>query len=85
MLLGACAAADQIPKESLTAAVYDDMARAPLQAAEPSGPIYAIVRSYKHGFRKHIVNVLDEGRRNRAELADQIVSLLDGGAVTKVI
>ena len=55
---------------------------ASLQAAEPSGPIYAIVRSYKRGLRKHIVHLLDEGRPNRAELADQIVLLLDG-AVTE--
>lgn len=55
---------------------------ASLQAAEASGPIYAIVHSYKRGLREHIVHLLDEGRRNRAELADQIVLLLDG-AVTE--
>ncbi len=55
---------------------------ASLQAAETSGPIYAIAHSYKRGLREHIVHVLDEGRRNRAELADQIVLLLDG-AVTE--
>lgn len=55
---------------------------ASLQAAEASGPIYAIVQSYKRGLREHIVHVLDEGRRNRSELADQIVLLLDG-AVTE--
>ncbi len=55
---------------------------ASLQAAEASGPIYSIVQSYKRGLREHIVQVLDEGRRNRAELADQIVLLLDG-AVTE--
>ncbi len=55
---------------------------ASLQAAEASGPIYAIVHSYKRGLREHIVHVLDEGRRNRAELADQVVLLLDG-AVTE--
>lgn len=55
---------------------------ASLQAAEASGPVYAIVHSYKRGLREHIVRVLDEGRRNRAELADQIVLLLDG-AVTE--
>jgi len=55
---------------------------ASLQAADASGPIYAIVHSYKRGLREHIVHVLDEGRRNRAELADQIVLLLDG-AVTE--
>jgi len=55
---------------------------ASLQAADASGPIYAIVHSYKRGLREHIVHVLDEGRRNRVELADQIVLLLDG-AVTE--
>ncbi len=55
---------------------------ASLQAAEASGPIYEIVHSYKRGLHEHIVHVLDEGRRNRAELADQVVLLLDG-AVTE--
>lgn len=55
---------------------------ASLQAPEASGPIYAIVHSYKRALREHIVHVLDAGRRNRAELADQIVLLLDG-AVTE--
>ncbi len=55
---------------------------ASLQAAEASGPIYAIVHAYKRGLRKHILCLLSEGRRNRAELADQIVLLLDG-AVTE--
>jgi AcrR family transcriptional regulator len=55
---------------------------ASLQAAEASGPIYAIVHSYKRGLREHVFRLLNEGRRNRAELADQIVLLLDG-AVTE--
>jgi len=55
---------------------------ASLQAADASGPIYAIVHPYKCGLREHIVQVLDEGRPNRTELADQIVLLLDG-AVTE--
>lgn len=55
---------------------------ASLQAADASGPIHAIVQSYKRGLREHIVHALDEGRRNRAEVADQIVLLLDG-AVTE--
>ncbi len=55
---------------------------ASLQAADASGPIYAIVHSYKRSLREHIVQMLDENRRNRAELADQIVLLLDG-AVTE--
>lgn len=55
---------------------------ASLQAAEASGPIYAIVHSYKRGLREHIFRLLNEAHRNRAELADQIVLLLDG-AVTE--
>jgi len=55
---------------------------ASLQGAEASGPIYAIVHSYKRRLREHIFQVLDESRRNRAELADQVVLLLDG-AVTE--
>jgi AcrR family transcriptional regulator len=58
------------------------LTHASLQAAEPSGPLYAIVHSYKCSLREHIVHVLDKGRRNRGELADQIVLLLDG-AVTE--
>lgn len=55
---------------------------ASLQAAEPSGPIYALVRSYKRALRRCVFALLDEKRANRAELADQIVILLDG-AVTE--
>ncbi len=55
---------------------------ASLQAADASGPVYAIVHSYKHDLREHIFQVLDETRRNRAEVADQILLLLDG-AVTE--
>ena len=49
---------------------------------DASGPTYAIVHTYKRGLREHIVHLLDESRRNRAELADQVVLLLDG-AVTE--
>ncbi|WP_375454303.1 TetR/AcrR family transcriptional regulator [uncultured Methylobacterium sp.] len=55
---------------------------ASLQAADAAGPIYAIVQAYKRGLREHILHLLDAGRPNRAELADQIVLLLDG-AVTE--
>ncbi len=55
---------------------------ASLQAPEPSGPIYAIAHSYKLALRGHVLDTLDEGRVNRAELADQVVILLDG-AVTE--
>ena len=40
------------------------------------------MRSYKLALREHIFGVLDERRANRAELADQVVILLDG-AVTE--
>lgn len=55
---------------------------ASLQAAEPSGPIYALVRSYKRSLREHVFGLLDEDRADRADLADQILILLDG-AVTE--
>ena len=55
---------------------------ASLQDAEPAGPIYELVRSYKRSLRDHVFRLLKEGRANRAELADQIVMLLDG-AVTE--
>ena len=55
---------------------------AALQAAEPAGPIHALVRSYKRALREHVLGLLDERRANRDELADQIVILLDG-AVTE--
>ena len=55
---------------------------ASLQAAEPAGPIYALVHSYKRALREHVLGLLDEDRADRAELADLIVILLDG-AVTE--
>ncbi len=55
---------------------------ASLQVGDVSGPIHAIVQSYKRALREHIIQVLDKGRKNRGELADQIVLLLDG-AVTE--
>jgi AcrR family transcriptional regulator len=56
---------------------------ASLQAAEPAGSVYALVCAYKRNLREHVFGVIDAGRPNRAELADQIVLLLDG-AVTEV-
>ena len=53
---------------------------ASLQAAEPAGPIHALVQSYKRALREHVFTLLDERRPDRAELADQIVILLDGMA-----
>ncbi|MBY3307622.1 TetR/AcrR family transcriptional regulator [Rhizobium laguerreae] len=55
---------------------------ASLQEAEPRGAIYDIVQRYKRGLRDHIRNSLEGTRSRRAELADQIVLLLDG-AVTE--
>ena len=56
---------------------------ASLQAAEPTGPMHALVQSYKRALRQHVVELLDARRANRDELADQIVILLDG-AVTEL-
>lgn len=55
---------------------------ASLQEADPHGPIYEIVQAYKRSLRGRIETALDGRRRNRAELAGQIVLLLDG-AVTE--
>ena len=55
---------------------------ASLQPAEPAGPVHALVRAYKRSLRDHVFGLMDENRANRAELADQIVLLLDG-AVTE--
>lgn len=55
---------------------------ASLQEAEPSGPVHAVVRSYKRKLREFVWRALDDDRENRAELADQLVLLLDG-AVTE--
>ena len=55
---------------------------ASVQAAEPSGPIYMLVQAYKRALRDHVFGLLDEDRANRAELADQLLILLDG-AVTE--
>lgn len=55
---------------------------AALQESEPTGQILALVRSYKLALRDRILWALDENRADRAEVADQIVLLLDG-AVTE--
>ncbi len=55
---------------------------ASVQEADPSGAIYSLVRSYKKSLRDHVLGLLDEHRGDRADLADQIVILLDG-AVTE--
>ena len=55
---------------------------ASLQAADPAGPIHALVRSYKRALREHVLSLLDEDRAGRTGLADLILILLDG-AVTE--
>lgn len=55
---------------------------ASMQAAEPSGPLHALVHSYKRALREHVFGLLDERRADHADLADQILLLLDG-AVTE--
>jgi AcrR family transcriptional regulator len=55
---------------------------ASLQEADPHGPLYAVVQTYKQTLRGRVLAALEPKRRNRALLADQIVILLDG-AVTE--
>lgn len=55
---------------------------ASLQPAEPAGAVYALVHAYKRALRDHVFGLMAATRANRAELADQIVLLLDG-AVTE--
>lgn len=55
---------------------------ASLQPAEAAGDVYEIVHAYKLALRDHVYGLIDPKRRNCAELADQIVLLLDG-AVTE--
>ena len=58
---------------------------ASLQAAEAAGPIHALVQSYKRALRDHVFGLLDDGRAQRADLADQIVILLDGMATERYL
>jgi AcrR family transcriptional regulator len=55
---------------------------ASLQEADPHGPLYQVVQSYKRALRQRIEGALHPKRANRALLAGQIVILLDG-AVTE--
>jgi AcrR family transcriptional regulator len=55
---------------------------ASLQEADPHGPLYAVVQTYKQALRGRVLKAIEPQRRNRALLADQIVILLDG-AVTE--
>ncbi len=54
---------------------------ASLQTPEPQGEIYALVSTYKQKLRQVIFEMLEPKRRNRSELADQLLLLLDGAAV----
>ena len=55
---------------------------ASLQAADTQGPIHGLVTTYKRALRAHVLDLLDNDRKDRAELADLILLLLDG-AVTE--
>lgn len=55
---------------------------ASLQEANPHGPLYAVVQTYKRALRGRVFAALEPRRRNRELLTDQIVILLDG-AVTE--
>jgi len=54
---------------------------ASMQTSEPEGGIYALVSTYKQKLRQMIFEMLKPKRRNRSELADQLLLLLDGAAV----
>ncbi len=82
-------------EEDRVLAVFDHFARAGdkgdhrgcpfihagLQAAEARGPVYRLVQSYKKTLRDYLLSLLDEDRENRAELANQLLILLDGGVI----
>jgi AcrR family transcriptional regulator len=55
---------------------------ASFQEEDPLGPVYAVVQAYKRALREHVYRALDEKRKGRDELADQILILLDG-AITE--
>lgn len=58
---------------------------ASLQDGEPSGAVYELVSSYKRTLREHMFGLLDKSRRNRAELADQLLILLDGAETERYL
>ncbi len=58
---------------------------ASLQDGEPSGAVYELVSSYKRALREHVLGLLDESRRNREELADQLLVLLDGAETERYL
>ena len=58
---------------------------ASLQDGEPSGAVYELVSSFKRTLREHMFGLLDKSRRNRAELADQLLILLDGAETERYL
>ena len=58
---------------------------ASLQDREPSGAVYELVSSYKRALREHMFGLLDKNRRNRGELADQLLILLDGAETERYL
>jgi AcrR family transcriptional regulator len=54
------------------------LTHASYQAPDVSGAIFDIVSTYKGRLRAHFYDLLDENRRNRDQLADQLVLLADG-------
>ena len=54
---------------------------ASLQTMEPPGAVHAIVHLYKQALRDHLHSLLDPRRVDRAELADQMLLLLDGAMI----
>ena len=54
---------------------------ASLQPPEAAGDVYEIVHAYKLALREHVYGLIDSNARNRGELADQIVLLLDGAVM----
>ncbi len=58
---------------------------ASLQDGEPSGAVYELVSTYKRALREHVFGLLDKSRRNRAELADQLLILLDGAETERYL
>lgn len=58
---------------------------ASLQMAEVTGPVYDIVKRYKKRLRDHVYGLLEESRKNRSELADQILILMDGAVTEEYI
>lgn len=51
---------------------------ASFQDPEAWGPMYTLAQAYKRSLRDHLYSILDHDRSNRAELADQLLILLDG-------